>query len=116
MISRVETQVTACPLPIARRRKTTASDEPGPSTSQFQKTITPKFDKKHLDEKLCYALSKGQTVQVCDGVMQNSDSSGGFPYVATPSREGTYDGNSSGASSEQLIQFLIPHTRLKALR
>ena len=46
MNSGVETQVTTCPVPIAGRRMTTASVEPGSSTSQFQETNTPKFDKK----------------------------------------------------------------------
>ena len=42
LIKRVETQVTACPIPIAGRRMATASDEPGPSTTWLMKNRTGK--------------------------------------------------------------------------
>ena len=59
MIERVDTQVKACPKPIAGRRMTTATDEPGTSTSSSEMQITPKLDKAYFDEKLCYAPPRG---------------------------------------------------------
>ena len=53
MIKRVETQVKACPIPTAGRRMTTATDEPGTSTSSSELQITPILDKVYFNEKLC---------------------------------------------------------------
>ena len=48
MIRRVETQVVFCPVPMGKRHMTTASDEPGPSTSQLQEGSTPSLTKGTL--------------------------------------------------------------------
>ena len=61
MVRRVETQVTACPIPIAEIKMTTASDEPGPSTSLSGQPVSPKFSDAYVDEILCYASSKGSS-------------------------------------------------------
>ena len=72
MVRRIETQVQAEPIPIAGRRMTTASDEPGPSSVPSDAQTTPKLDKTYFDEKLCYAPSRGNTkrrIELCKTIL-----------------------------------------------
>ena len=72
MVRRIETQVQAEPIPIAGRRMTTASDEPGPSSVPSDAQTTPKLDKTYFDEKLCYAPSRCKTkrrIELCKTIL-----------------------------------------------
>ena len=78
MVRRVEVQVQARPIPIAGRRMTTASDEPGTSTMSSGLQTTPKLDGAYFDEKLCYAPPKGNTkrrIELCKTIL---------PFVESP--------------------------------
>ena len=72
MVRRVEAQVQARPIPLAGRRMTTASDEPGTSTMSPGLQTTPKLDRAYFDEKLCYAPPKGNTkrrIELCKTIL-----------------------------------------------
>ena len=74
---RVETQVVSCPIPVCKRRMTTASDEAGPSTSQPQEDSTPNLTKGSLMKKVWYAPSKGpskSSMELCRTLIPMQDS------------------------------------------
>ena len=54
MVRRVEAQVQARPIPIAGRRMTTASDEPGTSTMSSGLQTTPKLDRAYFEGDLLW--------------------------------------------------------------
>ena len=77
MTKRVETQVKTNPTPIAGRRMTTASDEPGTSTTSPEVQITPKLDKTYFDEKLWYAPRRcivKKRIELCKTILPVADS------------------------------------------
>ena len=87
LVRRVETQVQARPIPIAGRKLTTASDEPGPSTVSPNMQTTPKLDKEYFDEKLCYAPTRGNTkwrIELCKTILPVLES----PLSPLPTRRG----------------------------
>ena len=82
MITRVETQVKARPMPKTGRRMTTASDEPGTSAMPSELQITPKLDKAYFDENLCYAPPKGNAkrrIELCKTILPVRESPVSLP-------------------------------------
>ena len=94
IIKRVETQVKACPIRIAGRRMTTATDEPGTSSSSSEVQLTPKLDKAYFDEKLCYAPPRGNVkgrIELCKTILPVAESPMSPPaHERGPSQDTSY--------------------------
>ena len=115
MVRRIETQVQAEPIPIAGRRMTTASDEPGPSSVPSDAQTTPKLDKTYFDEKLCYAPSRGNTkrrIELCKTILPVLESPLSPPaHERGPSMDTpVIQPESSGFHASFHIQNALPYT------
>ena len=77
LVARIEREVTSSPMLIGGRIMTmeeSSEDEPeaGPSSSQMQTDVTPKFDHKYFDEEMCYAPPKKASksrIELCKTLM-----------------------------------------------
>ena len=121
MIKRVETQVKTNPIPIAGRRMTTASDEPGTSTSSSEMQITPKLDKTYFDEKLCYAPPRGNVkkrIELCKTILPVADSPMSPPaHERGPSQDTPLlQTGSSGFHASYHIQSSQPYADISTQR
>ena len=77
LVARIEREVTASPMLIGGRIMT--MDEPendvaeaGPSSSQMNADVTPKFDLKYFDKEMCYAPPKksGKSrIEICSTIL-----------------------------------------------
>ena len=121
MVRRIETQVQAEPIPIAGRRMTTASDEPGPSSVPSDAQTTPKLDKTYFDEKLCYAPSRGNTkrrIELCKTILPVLESPLSPPsHERGPSMDTpVIQPESSGFHASFHIQNALPYTDISSQR
>ena len=121
LVRRVETQVQARPIPIAGRKLTTASDEPGPSTVSPNMQTTPKLDKKYFDEKLCYAPTRGNTkrrIELCKTILPVLESPLSPPaHERGPSMDTPLlQPENSGFHASFHIQNALPYTDISTQR
>ena len=121
MVRRIETQVRAEPIPIAGRRMTTASDEPGPSSVPSDVQTTPKLDKTYFDEKLCYAPSRGNTkrrIELCKTILPVLESPLSPPaHERGPSMDTpVIQPENSGFHASFHIQNALPYTDISSQR
>ena len=121
IIKRVETQVKTNPIPIAGRRMTTASDEPGTSTSSSEMQITPKLDKTYFDEKLCYAPPRGnvkKSIELCKTILPVVESPMWPPaHKRGPSQDTSLlQAGSSGFHASYHIQSSQPYADISTQR
>ena len=121
MVRRIETQVQAEPIPIAGRRMTTASDEPGPSSVPSDAQTTPKLDKTYFDKKLCYAPSRGKTkrrIELCKTILPVLESPLSPPaHERGPSMDTpVIQPESSGFHASFHIQNALPYTDISSQR
>ena len=121
MIKRVETQVKACSIPIAGRKMTTATDEPGTSNSSSEMQITPKLDKAYFDEKLCYAPPRGNVkrrIELCKTFLPVAESAMSPPaHERGPSQDTPLlQAESSGFLASYHIQGSLPYANISTQR
>ena len=121
MMKRVETQVKACPIPIAGRWMTTATEKPGTSTSSSEMQITPKLDKAYFDEKLCYAPPRGNAktrIELCKTILPVADSPMSPPaHERGPSQDTPLlQAGSSGFHASYPIESSLPYADISTQR
>ena len=92
---------------------TTATDEPGTSTSSSEMQITTKLDKAYSDENLCYAPPRGSVkrrIELCKTILPVAESPMSPPaHERAPSQDTPLlQAESSGFHASYHIQSPLP--------